>query len=377
MQAYIYIVCAADFASGFVPRQAFVCRQLITATAASAMRIATWNVNSIKQRVDNGRRLAEGARARHRLPAGNQMRRRRLSARAVRGARLQRRGARSKDLQRRRDPVEAAVRRGDAAAAGRPEDDHARFIEAVVSTPAGVVRVASIYLPNGNPVGTDKYPYKLKWMDRLLHYARERLTLEEPLVLAGDYNVIPAPRDVRNPAVWANDALFLPQTRGKFRALLNLGLTDALRAVERRGRPLHVLGLSGRRLAEEQRHPHRPPAAVAAGRRPAQRRPASTSMCAPGRSRPTTCRSGSTSRPIDVAIASMAAQGCDQPGSSVAPALQPRFEVEQRQRALVVGRLLRTPRRAGRRSTCPAARRRARASATSGRAAPGAACPRP
>ena len=113
---------------------------------------------------------------------------------------------------------------------GDPEDDHARFIEAQVTTPSGALRVASVYLPNGNPVGTEKYPYKLKWMDRLLNYAHERMRLEEPLVLAGDYNVIPEPRDVRNPAAWVNDALFLPQTRTKFRALLNLGLTDALRA---------------------------------------------------------------------------------------------------------------------------------------------------
>jgi exodeoxyribonuclease-3 len=113
---------------------------------------------------------------------------------------------------------------------GDDGDDHARFIEAVVSTPAGVVRVASLYLPNGNPVGTEKYPYKLKWMDRLLRYAQERLALEEPLVLAGDYNVIPAACDVTDPENWVNDALFLPATREKFTALQNSGFTDAIRA---------------------------------------------------------------------------------------------------------------------------------------------------
>jgi len=113
---------------------------------------------------------------------------------------------------------------------GDEEDDHARFMEAVVSTPAGVVRVASIYLPNGNPVGTDKYPYKLKWMNRLLRYAEDRLALEEPLVLAGDYNVIPAARDVTDPQNWVNDALFLPATREKFAALESAGFTDAIRA---------------------------------------------------------------------------------------------------------------------------------------------------
>jgi exodeoxyribonuclease III len=113
---------------------------------------------------------------------------------------------------------------------GDDADEHARFIEAVVSTRHGALRVASIYLPNGNPATTDKYTFKLKWMDRLLKYARQRLELEEPLVLAGDYNVIPAEGDVPNPDGWLNDALFKPQTRARFRALLNLGLTDAIRA---------------------------------------------------------------------------------------------------------------------------------------------------
>jgi exodeoxyribonuclease-3 len=67
-------------------------------------------------------------------------------------------------------------------------------------------------------------------MERLIAFSRERLKLEEPFVLAGDYNVIPAAADARNPAAWVNDALFLPQTREKFRALTNLGLTDAIRA---------------------------------------------------------------------------------------------------------------------------------------------------
>jgi exodeoxyribonuclease-3 len=113
---------------------------------------------------------------------------------------------------------------------GDTSDGHARFLEAVVSTERGIVRIASIYLPNGNPVGSEKYPYKIRWMDRLIEYARERLALEEPLVLAGDYNVIPNAIDARNPAAWQGDALFLPTTRERFRTLCNLGLTDAVRA---------------------------------------------------------------------------------------------------------------------------------------------------
>jgi exodeoxyribonuclease III len=115
--------------------------------------------------------------------------------------------------------------------AGDDEDAHARFLEGVVTLKRGVMRVACLYLPNGNPVGSDKYPYKLKWMSRLLEYSQARLQAEEPLVLAGDFNVIPAGADVYNPVAWVDDALFRDQTRESFQALLGLGLTDALRAV--------------------------------------------------------------------------------------------------------------------------------------------------
>jgi exodeoxyribonuclease III len=113
---------------------------------------------------------------------------------------------------------------------GDHTDDHARFMEAVVSTAQGALRLASVYLPNGNPPETEKYTYKIGWMKRLFGYVRERLSFGEPLVLAGDYNVIPAGADVRNSQAWTTDALFLPQTRSQFSALMNLGLTDAVRA---------------------------------------------------------------------------------------------------------------------------------------------------
>jgi len=113
---------------------------------------------------------------------------------------------------------------------GEDGDVQARFLEVLVSTKTGALRVVSLYLPNGNPPDTDKYAYKLKWMDRLFDFSRNRLALEEPMLLAGDFNVIPTPADARNPAAWTGDALFLPQTREKFRALINLGLTDAIRA---------------------------------------------------------------------------------------------------------------------------------------------------
>ncbi|MEQ8298439.1 MAG: exodeoxyribonuclease III [Nitratireductor sp.] len=114
---------------------------------------------------------------------------------------------------------------------GDDDDQQARFIEGVFSTDTGVVRVVSLYLPNGNPLGSEKFPYKLGWMERLENWARERLDLEEPLVLAGDYNVIPQPEDAKNPDAWVDDALFQPESRGAFRRLCHLGYTDAVRAV--------------------------------------------------------------------------------------------------------------------------------------------------
>jgi exodeoxyribonuclease-3 len=114
---------------------------------------------------------------------------------------------------------------------GGDGDEQARFIEGVYSVEGGAIRVCSLYLPNGNPADDPvKYPYKLAWMERLSAFAESRLALEEPLILAGDYNVIPEPHDCWDPKVWARDALFLPATRQAFRRLENLGLTDAVRA---------------------------------------------------------------------------------------------------------------------------------------------------
>ena len=113
---------------------------------------------------------------------------------------------------------------------GDPADEQSRFIEGVFSVPSGALRVVSLYLPNGNPIGTEKFSYKLAWMERFRSWAGERLLLEEPMVLAGDYNVIPEPRDAKDPSLWLGDALYQPESRAAFRAIEALGLTDALRA---------------------------------------------------------------------------------------------------------------------------------------------------
>jgi exodeoxyribonuclease-3 len=116
---------------------------------------------------------------------------------------------------------------------GLPGDDgdaQSRFIEATVTDGSLSVRVASIYLPNGNPIGTEKFSYKLGWMSRLETHARALLESEMPVVLAGDLNVIPDPADAKRPAAWVNDALFQPETRSAFRRIENLGYQDAVRA---------------------------------------------------------------------------------------------------------------------------------------------------
>jgi exodeoxyribonuclease-3 len=113
-------------------------------------------------------------------------------------------------------------------------DVQSRYIEAVVSTPDGAVRVASIYLPNGNPIGTEKFAYKLAWMARLQAHADTLKALEERTVLLGDYNVIPEPEDCHDPLLWAGDALFQPESRAAYRTLLASGWTDCLRAVDGR-----------------------------------------------------------------------------------------------------------------------------------------------
>jgi len=194
------------------------------------MRIATWNVNSIKQRLENlsawlAERQPDVVCLQETKCVDDAFPREPFEALgynlAVHGQKTFNGVAIFSKL-----PFDEVTPRlpGDDA------DDHARFLEVQVSAGNRAVRIASIYLPNGNPPNTEKYPYKIRWMDRLLRYAQERLALEEPLILAGDYNVIPTAADVFNPQAWEGDALFLPQTREKFRAFLNLGLSDAVRA---------------------------------------------------------------------------------------------------------------------------------------------------
>lgn len=110
---------------------------------------------------------------------------------------------------------------------GDPADEQARYIQAKV----GDLVVASIYLPNGNPVGTDKFAYKLAWIERLRAHAATLLEERQAIALGGDYNVIPEPIDCHDPKAWEGDALFRPESRRAWRSLLHLGYADAFRAL--------------------------------------------------------------------------------------------------------------------------------------------------
>jgi exodeoxyribonuclease III len=194
------------------------------------MRIATWNINGVKARIESLltwlaetrpdvaclqeiKSVTEGFPADRLAEAGYQC--------AVHGQK----GFNGVALLS-RWPIEDIV----TGLPGEPDAGQSRYIEALVTGDTGVCRVGCLYLPNGNPIGTEKFPYKLAWMDAFERHARARLALEEPLVLAGDYNVIPTPMDAKRPEAWVNDALFQPQTRAAYQRLTGLGLTDAIRA---------------------------------------------------------------------------------------------------------------------------------------------------
>ncbi|ARE38912.1 Exodeoxyribonuclease III [Rhodovulum sp. P5] len=112
---------------------------------------------------------------------------------------------------------------------GDPDDEQARWIEATVIG-AQAIRICGLYLPNGNPAPGPKYDYKLGWMARLEAHARDLMASEDPVLMAGDYNIIPQDEDAARPEAWAKDALALPASREAFRRIVHLGFTEAFRA---------------------------------------------------------------------------------------------------------------------------------------------------
>ncbi len=123
-------------------------------------------------------------------------------------------------LSRTEQPVE--IRR---VLPGDPEDEHSRYIEATVN---GII-IGCLYLPNGNPAPGPKFDYKLKWFQRLTVHAKELLASGKPVILTGDFNVMPTEIDVYKPERWVDDALFRPETRAAFKTLVEQGWTDAIR----------------------------------------------------------------------------------------------------------------------------------------------------
>lgn len=118
---------------------------------------------------------------------------------------------------------------GEGAGRDGVDDIEARYIEATVIGDKPI-RVCGLYLPNGNPAPGPKYDYKLRWMERLKDRAEALMALEEPFLMAGDYNIIPQAEDAARPDAWRDDALFRPDSRAAFRRLLNLGLTEGFLA---------------------------------------------------------------------------------------------------------------------------------------------------
>lgn len=198
----------------------------------AAMRIVTYNVNSINARIGNVLRWLEQTRPdvvclqELKAPQEN------FPEQAIRdaGYGVIWHGQKSYNgvaiLALGEDPVEIC-----RVLPGDPEDLHSRYIEATVKG----VHIGCLYLPNGNPYPGPKFEYKLRWLERLTAHAAELVNRETPVILAGDYNVIPTEQDVYKPERWVNDALFRVETREAFFKLVGQGWTDAIRRIHPEG----------------------------------------------------------------------------------------------------------------------------------------------
>jgi exodeoxyribonuclease III len=194
------------------------------------MKIATWNINGVRARIENlvawlKESAPDIACLQEIKTVDADFPRAEIEALGYHAETHGQKGFNGVALLSKASPLE--ITRG---LPGDQTDEQSRYIEGLYAMGGGVVRVGGLYLPNGNPLGTEKFPYKLGWMERLIAHARKQLTFEEPFVLAGDYNVIPEPQDCFNPKAWEGDALFQPESRQAFRQLEALGMTDALRA---------------------------------------------------------------------------------------------------------------------------------------------------
>ena len=194
------------------------------------MRIASFNINGIKARIDTLPRWLEAAKpdvvALQEIKSVDEAFPRALFVDA--GWQVETHGQKGFNgvALLSRLPLEDVTR----GLPGDEADEQARWIEASVIGPRHAVRLAGLYLPNGNPAPGPKYDYKLAWMARMEARVRALLSTEEPFLCAGDYNIIPQAEDAARPEAWTEDALFLPASRAAFRRMLHLGLTEAFGA---------------------------------------------------------------------------------------------------------------------------------------------------
>lgn len=194
------------------------------------MKIVTWNVNSIKARTEHVRRFL--ARTQPDILMLQELKGLEFPASAFDGYDAVAVG------QKAYNGVATLLAKNSNSSfvtfldrlPGDEADEQARYLE----IEANSLRLINIYLPNGNPWPGEKFDYKLRWMERLYARLKELREAEIPFVIGGDFNVIPEDRDCWDPKAWSNDALYRLETRAKFRALLNLGLTDAFRALNQK-----------------------------------------------------------------------------------------------------------------------------------------------
>jgi exodeoxyribonuclease-3 len=189
------------------------------------MKIASWNVNSIRARIDH-------VTAWIKLQQPDVLLLQELKATEFPALVFQALGYESVAVTQKsyngvavlsRHPMETI----NTTLAGDEADSHARYLEMTIEA----IRIVNIYLPNGNPVGTEKFAYKLAWMDRLLEKMSGWRKEDVPVLVGGDFNVIPEDIDCHKPSSWIRDALFQPEPRSRYRALLDLGYTDAFRSL--------------------------------------------------------------------------------------------------------------------------------------------------
>lgn len=189
------------------------------------MKIASWNVNSIKARLEHVKSWLEQETPDVLLL--QELKGTEFPSEAFRGLGYESIAVTQKAYNGvailSRLPVKAVSK----SLAGLDVDTHARFLEVIVKD----IRIVNIYLPNGNPIGTEKFEYKLDWMDRLRAQMKRWLKNDIPTVVGGDFNVIPEDIDCHKPASWMGDALFQPEPRARYRGYLELGYVDAFRSL--------------------------------------------------------------------------------------------------------------------------------------------------